>query len=196
MFLKERCLALGRTSRARPMRTEHLKVQGWKLCSPPLLKKAPCGLCSQHLKCYSDVTSSNELLLAETPPGGLCATTNTSVIAALKRRSLNDLFEQVCTAARFSPFVLQKNSAFAGPVNILLLDLLHRELKAKLRKQDRAAIEQVVWLRTSWQARRHGDEIRPFQTGVIPPAKVLDHIIIITVHQLCELLEHYTYFSS
>lgn len=48
-----------------------------------------------------------------------------------------------------------------APVNVLLLDSLHRELKAKLRKQDRAAIEQVVWLRTSWQARRHGDEIRP-----------------------------------
>lgn len=161
-------------------------------------------MCSQPLKCYSDVTSSNEISLAETPPGGLCVTTNTSVIAALKGRSLNDLFEQVRGAAKFSPFGLQKNSAFAGPfekvpapVNVLLLDSLHRELKAKLRKQDRAAIEQVVWLRTSWQAPRHGDEIRPFQTGVIPLAKVLDHIIIIiTVHQLCELLEHYTYFSS
>lgn len=41
-------------------------------------------------------------------------------------------------------------------------------------------------------------EIWPFQTGVIPPAKVSDHIIIIiiTVHQRCELLEHYTYFPS
>lgn len=31
-----------------------------------------------------------------------------------------------------------------APVNVLLLDSLHKELKAKLRKQDRAAIEQVV----------------------------------------------------
>lgn len=61
------------------------------------------------------MTSSNQLSLSETPPGGLFATTNTSVIAALKSRSPNDLLEQGCTAAKFSPFVLQKNSAFAGP---------------------------------------------------------------------------------
>lgn len=155
MFLKEQRLgrALGRTSRGRPMSTEHLKgFRDVSFVLRRLYKKSPpCGVCSQPLKCYSDVPSSNEISLAETPPGGLCVTTNTSVIAALKSRGLNDLFEQVCTAAKFSrsgsrrilPLRVHLKKVPA-PVNVLLLDSLHRELKAKLRKQDRAAIEQVV----------------------------------------------------
>lgn len=71
------------------------------------VKKAPCRLCSQPLKCCSDVTSSNELSLSETPPGGLFATTNTSVIAALKSRSPNDLLEQGCTIRTPEEFCLR-----------------------------------------------------------------------------------------
>ena len=164
MFLKEQCLgrALVITSLAWGRSIWRSGAEDLS----PAVKKASCRSSSQPLKCYSDVTFSNELSLSGTPPGSLFATTNTSVIAAFKSRSPNGLFEQGCKVQplRSPEFCLCSSiSKVSAPVNILLLDSRHSEHKAK-----------VVWLRTSWQALRHGREKWPLQTSAIPPANVLD----------------------
>lgn len=129
------------------------------------------------------MTLLNEIPLSESPPGALFVKTHISVIAA----EAFNVYMSWGSCKVQSIHAPPSNSSFVGTFEkylpksalwaIMGHDSLHCEHQAKLRKERRAAKEQVVWFRWSWRALGHGRHIQPFQTGVNTPAKVLTHII-------------------
>lgn len=94
-------------------------------------------------KCPSDMASLNEPL-SETPLGALFVKTHILVIAA-------EAFKVYLKSTTYKFQLCRYIWKVATQTRIMGHDWLHCEQRAKLRKEKRAAKEQVVWFRWSWQ---------------------------------------------